>query len=762
MASSSLSLGLVFTATGIGAVLGAMGSVNTRIASIGEKIDKLKGQQRAALSSMEREWIWGGNAVQKYATQVEKLDREISKLGQRKIRIETLSAQHTSNKADLASRASSVAAVWGIGKMVGTPVSAFVRQDEAATDLQVAMMDKNGEVGKSYEALRKQAIELGNLLPGTTADFIQTATALMNQGMKTEAVLNGGLKAASYLAVVLKMPTEAAGTLAAKMREAFALPDEALPKMADAMQRAKFAFGMKPEDLMSATSYSAPMLNILGMTGEENMNKVLAIQGMGAQVGLEGSSFGTNFAQMLTRLAKGPDAIEMAKRGMKGKAKEIMDSMKITFDFFDKKGNFKGVDSMVKELEKLKQIKEKMGDKAAMEVADAMFGAEAGRPAMIIAEKGMAGYEEAQQRMKDQASLMQRIDKITKSSKNTWESLTGSVENFAAAATGPAIKGLHPLINLINDGVAWLVETAEDNPTLFKWIGTTVGLIAALAAGFLSLGVAASFVRYAWTGAQLLPGVARLALAVKALSFVRMTSGLLAAGRAFMAFGAMAMASPVTWILAGVAAIALGAWLIYNNWDKITGFFRKIWNDFKDNIKTFTSWFDGSIIDWALNAGKNLIDGLIDGISSGIKALKEKVLEIGSIIADTFSEHLGIQSPSRVFIGFGQNIGEGAAIGIRQSSGLAGQAATGLALATANAWDANFLSRAGVTNANSSAPSGAGAVVTFAPQITVQGGDPAAMRAQLDNAMQISFTEFESLMRRYEAENHRRTYGRNA
>ena len=53
-------------------------------------------------------------------------------------------------------------------------------------------------------------------------------------------------------------------------------------------------------------------------------------------------------------------------------------------------------------------------------------------------------------------------------------------------------------------------------------------------------------------------------------------------------------------------------------------------------------------------------------------------------------------------------------------------------------------------------------VIHSSPQITVQGGDPAAMRGQVNQAMQLSFTEFERMMKRYEHEKGRTTYGRNA
>ena len=48
--------------------------------------------------------------------------------------------------------------------------------------------------------------------------------------------------------------------------------------------------------------------------------------------------------------------------------------------------------------------------------------------------------------------------------------------------------------------------------------------------------------------------------------------------------------------------------------------------------------------------------------------------------------------------------------------------------------------------------------ISFAPHITVNAGVPAGVKQQVQQAMQLSFAEFERLMRRYEADRQRRSY----
>ena len=144
--------------------------------------------------------------------------------------------------------------------------SSFSTLEDASTRLKVAMMDSDGMTA-GFEELDALATSLGDRLPGATSDFQNAARALMEQGVAIQSVLGGGLEAAASLGVVMNMPAEAAAEMTAKLREAYKLSDSELPRMADSMQRAKFAFGVKPGDLLAANAYMAPMLNQLGISG---------------------------------------------------------------------------------------------------------------------------------------------------------------------------------------------------------------------------------------------------------------------------------------------------------------------------------------------------------------------------------------------------------------------------------------------------------------------------------------------------------------
>jgi phage-related minor tail protein len=79
-----------------------------------------------------------------------------------------------------------------------------------------------------------------------------------------------------------------------------------------------------------------------------------------------------------------------------------------------------------------------------------------------------------------------------------------------------------------------------------------------------------------------------------------------------------------------------------------------------DEVLIFMSELAGKTPEY----GRNIVQGLIDGISSRIAAVRAKISELTSMVTTSFTSALGIRSPSTVFAGYGRNIGEGLLIGV--------------------------------------------------------------------------------------------------
>ncbi|HFH0413728.1 TPA: phage tail tape measure protein [Salmonella enterica subsp. diarizonae serovar 61:i:z] len=198
--------------------------------------------------------------------------------------------------------------------------------------------------------------------------------------------------------------------------------------------------------------------------------------------------------------------------------------------------------------------------------------------------------------------------------------------------------------------------------------------------------------------------------------------GLMAAGRAILFIGRALLLNPIGLLITG---IAVAAYLIYRYWEPIKGFFTRLWTGienigtqiwssitgfFTDRWQDIQTAFDGGllgigelILNWSplglftqvfsevmswfgvdlpknfTDFGKNIIDGLTDGIKNKWNAVKDTFKELTDGIKGFFTDETEIHSPSRVFMGYGGYIVEGLQLGINNTAWKAQQAAKGLA-----------------------------------------------------------------------------------
>jgi phage-related minor tail protein len=77
--------------------------------------------------------------------------------------------------------------------------------------------------------------------------------------------------------------------------------------------------------------------------------------------------------------------------------------------------------------------------------------------------------------------------------------------------------------------------------------------------------------------------------------------------------------------------------------------------------------------------GIDIIQGLINGISSMIGKVKEKATEIANAIGDKVKSFFGINSPSRLMMEYGGDIGTGLSLGLEKSQNVVSRASESLA-----------------------------------------------------------------------------------
>lgn len=265
-------------------------------------------------------------------------------------------------------------------------------------------------------------------------------------------------------------------------------------------------------------------------------------------------------------------------------------------------------------------------------------------------------------------------------------------------------------------GVATIVRLTHEYRTLGKSSSLLFNLTMKAGGGFKKL----------WGKMRGLgPQASRLATGAGRLGRVLgggLLRGLMAAGRAVLFIGRALLMNPIGLLITG---IAVAAYLIYRYWEPIKGFFTRLWTGienigtqiwssitgfFTDRWQDIQTAFDGGllgigelILNWSplglftqvfsevmswfgvdlpknfTDFGKNIIDGLTDGIKNKWNAVKDTFKNLTDGIKGFFTDETEIHSPSRVFMGYGGYIVEGLQLGINNTAWKAEQAAKGLA-----------------------------------------------------------------------------------
>ncbi|NML31774.1 phage tail tape measure protein [Paraburkholderia antibiotica] len=213
-------------------------------------------------------------------------------------------------------------------------------------------------------------------------------------------------------------------------------------------------------------------------------------------------------------------------------------------------------------------------------------------------------------------------------------------------------------------------------------LGLLIGAGGTITLGLASLIGPLALTRYGMEMIGLKGSIAGRALGLMGGGFKAFGSAVFAAGRALLM-------SPIGLMVLGIgAAIALTAYLIYRYWEPISTFFRSVWVRVKEafggGIEGVTrlirdwspldafytvfrgvmSWFGVELPAKFSDFGINMMTGLVNGIMTGLGAVKQAVMTVADSTVSWFKDKLGIHSPSRVFGLLGGFIGQGAALGI--------------------------------------------------------------------------------------------------
>ncbi|UBM11722.1 phage tail tape measure protein [Cupriavidus metallidurans] len=230
-------------------------------------------------------------------------------------------------------------------------------------------------------------------------------------------------------------------------------------------------------------------------------------------------------------------------------------------------------------------------------------------------------------------------------------------------------------------GLEWVARAAEgvtrfmqDHPYLAKAMAVAVGVLAAalLVLGPIMLGIAAVIGPYAvlhvlLTKIGVSGGILSVVMRGLGSSFGFVVSVITWVGRALLL-------NPIG---LAVTAIGLAAFLLIKYWEPISAFFTGLWGQVTSAFQGGLGGVLALVANWSLQGalynvvapvlrwmgfdlperfsefGANMLQGLINGITSRVATVRETIVGIAENVATWFKERLGIHSPSRLFADFG-------------------------------------------------------------------------------------------------------------
>ncbi len=275
---------------------------------------------------------------------------------------------------------------------------------------------------------------------------------------------------------------------------------------------------------------------------------------------------------------------------------------------------------------------------------------------------------------KAQGSMQKEFDARQDTVSARWQRLQNKIFNGNANGGGLLRPQLITLMDTIGKVVDKVNAWAEANPELASWlvrITAGVGVLLTVM-GALTLALAAMLgplviAKYglAMLGIQMGAGAGIATRLVGAFKFVMKAVGMLS--RVFLM-------NPIG---LAVTAIGVAAYLIYKYWEPIKGFFIGLWSEVRGAFQGGLGGVLALIANWSLMGalyrivapaltylglelpakfsefGANLLQGLVNGITSKLGAVRDAVAGAGESVAAWFKEKLGIHSPSRVFAQLG-------------------------------------------------------------------------------------------------------------
>lgn len=499
----------------------------------------------------------------------------------------------------------------GIAGAGAVGVKTFMDFDATITGAAV----KAGATSEEMQKMKDAAAQMGAQFPTTARDVAEGMDRLAAGGFNAEqtigampGIIEASIASGEDLATTSDVVTSALSIWS--MTEGDVAANTV--HVADVVQAAANASKLGMADFGLAMQYAGAPAAALGVSIEE----LGTAMGIMSNNGIEASTIGTSLRSTLSRLASPP----------KEAAKALAELGISSADLQKGDGSFIGLSGAV---DILRSKMQGLSDVEQVAALKAIAGEDAYSGLLALVKTSPEAYQ-------------QMADAITNSSGSSHEAYTkmqdtlkGSIDALMSSVEALGISfgsALAPTIRSAADGLKGIADafTAMSPATRSMVIDVAAGVMAFTGLTFAiskGLTIAGGFMTTYGQIGRVLAGhaIRNKALQYSIQGIVRGFSLLRTAGLAMM--GPMGLV---------VAAIALGAVVIYKNWDKLGPFFAKLWGTVTGALSSAaakfapifarvqsawttltTSFTDGAGVFGVLNAISDVLAGVLGGVLYG-------------------------------------------------------------------------------------------------------------------------------------------------
>lgn len=524
----------------------AVGRVKRELEAAGVSTKRLAGTQGVLEHQIER-------ANEELKTQETRLEAVARRQG----RMNAARGRYDRTQQLAGSMQGAGASAIGAGAALGAPLVLAARE---AMGFQEAMADVRKVVDfptpQAFRQMSNDILSLGDRLPVATGEL----AAILAQGARAGVARNDLLaftEAAAKMGVAFDVTSEEAAGMMATWRTALGLTQPEVIALADRVNALTNSYGGNAAAVSEMITRVGPLGDVAGAGGPA----LAALAQIMNSVGVEAEVGATGIKNMLLGLTRGEAASKRQQAAFQALGLDASDMAR-------------------------RMQTDATG--AILSVLDAVSGLSEDRQLSVLSQ--LFGTES----VAAISPLLSQLDLVRRNFNSVGDAqfYAGSMQReFAARAATSAndldlaknsLKGMAIEIGTnflpaISAGAKWLAGAASavrgfasEHPNATKVVA---GLVAVVAAGLIVFGGVALAIAAVLGPFALL----QLTLTQSAILFGPLMVGLRGVTASFLAFNAALWANPITWVVAGVIALAASAYLIYRNWGRIKPWLAGIW-----------------------------------------------------------------------------------------------------------------------------------------------------------------------------------------